>query len=84
MADEPKIKGCIHTFDDGREVFVGHRDPGDGTYFVRFRNKDGDDTLLKLSPDAFNVLFKMKEACDRGGKPYWQVVHRPDTVASAT
>lgn len=83
MTEKPKIKGCLHAFDDGREVFVGHRDPGDETYFIRFKNKDDEDTFLKLSPEAFDALVKMKATCDRGGQSYWVAVERADTVAAA-
>ena len=83
MADETRVKGCVHAFDDGREVFVGHRGD-DETYFVRFKNRDGEDTRIKLSPEAFDALFKMKQACDRGGEPYWQLVSQVAPVASAT
>ena len=84
MTEEARIKGRIHTLEDGREVFVGHKVPGDETYFIRFKNKDGDDTRLKLSPEAFDALFKMKEACDRGGEPYWQLISQVAPVAEAT
>lgn len=70
-----QIKGFKRELSKNRQVFVGHL-PNNKTYYIRFKNENGEHTRLKLSPEAFAALIEMKGVCDRGGDPVWQFKHK--------
>lgn len=47
--------GSTVKLDEVRLVFLG-RVEGSTTWYVAFRNSDGEDTKLKLSPEALEAL----------------------------
>ncbi len=55
-----EIEGRLVGLSDGRMVFLAEHPKEPGMFYVGFKNKDGDDTKLKLSADALDALVAMR------------------------
>jgi hypothetical protein len=83
FADNEKIRGHLAHLDDKRIVFIGNREEDKGTYYVGFRNAEGDDTFLRLSPEAMAMLIQLYRKPRNGDdvfpiciKKAWQVTFK--------
>jgi len=85
MAD---ILGYLERLDDTRLVFLGQNDDEPGVLFLGFRSRDGVDTKLKISEEAFTALMRLhmslgrdpQSRCEYPGptvawKGHWMVTH---------
>jgi hypothetical protein len=76
------IRGHLRKLDGTRLVFLGQDPAHPDLWFLGFRNGEGQDTMLKLSQEAYNALtwlFGEKFKGERVRFPYvlhtyWQVV----------
>ena len=80
---KPSVNGHRIEFDDGRIVFKGiaKSDTGELLHLIAFRNKEGSDTKLCLSEEAWAAFLGLIRADDAraipGDFPHkmtWQVV----------
>lgn len=55
VSDPDLIKGTLVELDKTRRVFVGMA-PDDGSVYIGFRNKVGEDTKIILSAEAADAL----------------------------
>ena len=83
--DNDKVQGHIIHLDDKRLVFLGKHEDDQKTWYIGFRNEDGDDTRLKVSPEAMGALFNLynkprkteKTSFPLVIKTLWQVTEKP-------
>lgn len=54
--EECPIRGHIRKLDDTRLVFLGQNPVTPDEWCLGFRNAEGQDTLLKLSQEAYDAL----------------------------
>ncbi len=55
----PPVLGDLHHLEGGRLVFLGTRSNEPGTWYVGFRNSEGDETKFKLSEEAMQALIEL-------------------------
>ena len=60
--------GYLERLDDTRLVFIGQNEDEPGTLFLAFRDRDGVDTKLKISDEAFTALMRLRMSLDRDPK----------------
>lgn len=71
MTDEPQkvnVRYYVAKLSNGAEVSVGFvpdRD-ADDSYYFHFKNSDSNETKLRLSKEAFEVIIALKEKADLG------------------
>lgn len=71
MGETVTARGKVVLLPEGREVFVGRVDLDDKVY-LRFRNRTGEETRLKLSSDAAAALTQLLLHRDDGAEPEWR------------
>jgi hypothetical protein len=78
--ENAKVTGNLGRLDEKRLVFIGSRKDVEGTWYVGFRNSEGEDTKILLSHEAMAMLVQLYKKHPKGEdvwplqiKTAWQV-----------